>query len=149
MSHFTWPAAHPVYAVAWSPSNDQVLYSSGNTLYIKSLQVDRKKLSWKAHDGVVMAVDWNMVNNLIVSCGEDCKYKVWDAFGRQLFSSAPLGYVVTSVGWSSSGSMFAVGSFRTLRLCDKTGVSGGRAFLLWLGAKEIPVVFVCFVALLP
>ena len=40
--------------------------------------------------------------------------------------------------------MFAVGSFRTLRLCDKTGVSGGRAFLVWLGAKEIPVVFVCF-----
>lgn len=31
---------------------------------------------WKAHDGVILKVDWNMVNNLIVSGGEDRKYKV-------------------------------------------------------------------------
>lgn len=31
---------------------------------------------WRAHDGVVMCVDWNMVNGLIVSGGEDCTYKV-------------------------------------------------------------------------
>jgi hypothetical protein len=40
------------------------------------MQADRKNVSWKAHDSVVMAVDWNVVNNLIVTGGEDCKYKV-------------------------------------------------------------------------
>jgi len=37
-----------------------------------------KQISWKAHDGVVLGVDWNPGNNIIVSCGEDCKYRVWD-----------------------------------------------------------------------
>lgn len=31
---------------------------------------------WKAHDGFVMKIDWNPVNDLILSGGEDCKYKV-------------------------------------------------------------------------
>lgn len=31
---------------------------------------------WKAHDGVVLKVDWNPINNLIISGGEDCKYRV-------------------------------------------------------------------------
>ena len=31
---------------------------------------------WKAHEGVILAVDWNPVNNLILSGGEDCRYKV-------------------------------------------------------------------------
>ena len=31
---------------------------------------------WKAHDGVILKVDWNPVNGLILSGGEDCKYKV-------------------------------------------------------------------------
>jgi intraflagellar transport protein 80 len=27
---------------------------------------------------VVLQADWNPASNLIVSCGEDCKYRVWD-----------------------------------------------------------------------
>jgi hypothetical protein len=33
-------------------------------------------LQWKAHDGVVLKVDWNPINNLIISGAEDCRYKV-------------------------------------------------------------------------
>lgn len=31
---------------------------------------------WKAHDGLILKTDWNSVNDLILSAGEDCKYKV-------------------------------------------------------------------------
>lgn len=31
---------------------------------------------WKAHDGIILAVDWSQRNGLIVSGGEDRKYKV-------------------------------------------------------------------------
>ena len=31
---------------------------------------------WKGHEGVILQVDWNPVSNLILSGGEDCKYKV-------------------------------------------------------------------------
>lgn len=33
-------------------------------------------LQWKAHDGVILKIDWNPVTAFIVSGGEDCKYKV-------------------------------------------------------------------------
>jgi intraflagellar transport protein 80 len=118
--------SNPVYAIAWGSDNDQLLFSSGRELLIKSLQVGRKQLQWKAHEGVVMQVDWNPVNNLIVSGGEDRQYKVWDSFGRPLFQSQRLEHVVTSVKWVPSGEMFAVGSFNMLRLCDKTGWSHSR-----------------------
>ena len=31
---------------------------------------------WKAHEQIILKCDWNTVNNLIISGGEDCRYKV-------------------------------------------------------------------------
>ena len=76
-------------------------------------------MKWKAHDGVVMKADWNPINDLIVTGGEDCRYKVWDCYGRQVYASSPFEYVVTSVAWSPNGDFFSVGSYNSLRLCDK------------------------------
>nr|XP_020471287.1 intraflagellar transport protein 80 homolog isoform X1 [Monopterus albus]XP_020471288.1 intraflagellar transport protein 80 homolog isoform X1 [Monopterus albus]XP_020471290.1 intraflagellar transport protein 80 homolog isoform X1 [Monopterus albus] len=119
----------PVYSVAWGPDSDRILYTSGKQLVIKPLQPSAKVTQWKAHDGVVLKVDWNSVNDLILSGGEDCKYKVWDSFGRLLYSSSSHDYPVTSLSWVPDGEVFAVGSFNTLRLCDKTG---------WSYALEMP-----------
>uniref|UniRef100_A0A8B9FWK3 Intraflagellar transport 80 n=1 Tax=Amazona collaria TaxID=241587 RepID=A0A8B9FWK3_9PSIT len=113
----------PVYSVAWGPDSGKVLYTSGKQLIIKPLQPNAKVLQWKAHDGLILKTDWNSVNDLILSAGEDCKYKVWDSYGRLLYSSQPHEYPITSVAWAVDGELFAVGSFRTLRLCDKTGWS--------------------------
>lgn len=88
---------------------------------IKTSQSNKKNLQWDAHDETVLCADWNPSNGLIISGGEDCTYKVWDAFGRQLYSSRPLEHVVTSMRWSPNGEYFAVGSFNLLRLCDKSG----------------------------
>lgn len=113
----------PVYSVAWGPDSDRILYTSGRQLVVKPLQPSAKVIQWKAHDGVVLKVDWNSVNDLILSGGEDCKYKVWDSFGRLLYSSLSHDYPVTSLSWAPDGEVFSVGSFNTLRLCDKTGWS--------------------------
>lgn len=78
-------------------------------------------MTWRAHDGVVSCADWSMTSNTIVSAGEDCRYKVWDSFGRLLFTSRPQDHMVTAVKWAPNGLTFAVGSFQTLRLCDRTG----------------------------
>ena len=61
--------------------------------------------------------------SMIVSGAEDCRYKVWDAYGRLMFTSAPLDHVVTAVKWSPNGKYFAVGSYNVLKLCDRTGWS--------------------------
>uniref|UniRef100_A0A1A7YHY2 Intraflagellar transport 80 homolog n=1 Tax=Iconisemion striatum TaxID=60296 RepID=A0A1A7YHY2_9TELE len=113
----------PVYSVAWSPDSDRILYTSGKQLVIKPLQPSAKITQWKAHDGIILKVDWNSVSDLILSGGEDCKFKVWDSYGRLLHSSACHDYPVTSLSWAPDGEVFAMGSFNTLRLCDKTGWS--------------------------
>jgi intraflagellar transport protein 80 len=113
--------AQSVYAICWGPDDDQVVIASGKNLLIKTVQTAKKNLEWSAHDGVVLCVDWNVANGNIVSGGEDCIYKVWDAFGRQLYTSRTMEQVITAVAWSPNGDNFAVGSHNMLRLCDKTG----------------------------
>lgn len=55
------------------------------------------------------------------SLGEDRRFKVWDAYGRQLFQSAELEHAVTCVSWSPSGDLLAVGTYNTVLLCDRSG----------------------------
>ncbi|KAJ1633851.1 intraflagellar transport protein 80 [Pavlovales sp. CCMP2436] len=116
----------PIYAIAWSPDGEQILFAAGKDMIIKPYQPSTKQTQWKGHDAAVTSVDWNVVSNLIVSGGEDCKYKIWDSFGRQLYASAPFDFAVTSVAWCPSGAYLAVGSFNLLRLCDRTGWSISR-----------------------
>ena len=68
----------PVYSAYWSPDMDHVLYSSGKSLVIKPLQPGSKPSQWKAHDGLILTTDWSLTNNLIISGGEDRKYKVFN-----------------------------------------------------------------------
>jgi len=79
--------------------------------------------AWRAHDGVVLAVDWCAVSGRLVSGGEDRKYKVWDAHGRALFSCAERDHAITSVAWSPSGEHFAAGAYDAVWLCDGAGWS--------------------------
>lgn len=46
---------------------------------------------------------------------------IFNLLGRNLYSSAPYDYVISSVSWSPNGEYFAVGAFGMLKLCDKTG----------------------------
>ena len=132
----------PVYAISWSPDENYMLYSNEKNLSIKPIfKGGNKTLSWKAHDEIVLCVDWNFSNKLIISGGEDRKYKVWDQYGRNLFVSLPYNYVTTSIAWAPSGEYFAVGSFDMMRLCNKTGwtysfnkIDSGSIFKLsWSG----------------
>ncbi|XP_019850408.1 PREDICTED: intraflagellar transport protein 80 homolog [Amphimedon queenslandica] len=115
--------AIPVYAACWSPDSNQVLYTSGKTLIIKPLQPSSKPSVWKAHDGIILAIDWSSTAGLIISGGEDRKYKVWDNYGRLMYSSMQNDGPITSLSWTPDGELFAVGGFNTLRLCDKAGWS--------------------------
>ena len=113
----------PVYALAWAPDSQSVLYSHSNIMTIKALAPNSKPLQWRAHEALILCLDWSPSNSRIVSGGEDCRYRVWDTFGRQLYASGQHDYPITAVSWSGDGNLFGVGSFNTLRLCDKLGWS--------------------------
>lgn len=54
----------PIYDVIFSPDNDSVAYCTDRNINIKQLQAGgQKQLSWKAHEGVVLQIDWNASNN--------------------------------------------------------------------------------------
>lgn len=118
-----------IYSLSWSPDSQSILFCTEKYLTIKPLSPAMKETKWKAHDGVVLTVDWNPISNLIISGGEDCKYKIWDNFGRQLFSSSATEFTITSMSWAPSGDVFAVGSFNRLMLCDKHGWAHSSDFI--------------------
>ncbi|XP_043253953.1 intraflagellar transport protein 80 homolog [Colletes gigas] len=113
----------PILSAVWSPDCMTVLYSQGAHLTFQSLNSNSKPRKLLAHDGLILVLCWNHTHGLIVSGGEDCRYKVWDSNGSQLFSSNAGTHPITAVSWSYSGNHFAVGSFNTIKLCDKTGWS--------------------------
>jgi intraflagellar transport protein 80 len=54
-----------------------LIYTSDKNLSIKPvLKGGLKTLSWKAHEEIVLCVDWSYSNKLIISGGEDRRYKV-------------------------------------------------------------------------
>lgn len=74
----------PIYSLAWSPESDALLYCFDKFIALKPISANQQKnLQWKAHEGLVLKVDWSPNNNSILSCGEDCKYKVWDNYGKK------------------------------------------------------------------
>ncbi|CAH8475410.1 unnamed protein product [Schistosoma turkestanicum] len=113
--------SYPIYSISWGANSNVMFFSLDKQLVAQPLQANAKPSAWKAHDGVILQVDWNMINDQLISASEDCKYKVWDSVGRLLHSSAPFEYPVTSVSWSPDGQLFAVGSYATVVLCDKLG----------------------------
>lgn len=118
-----------IYTLVWGAestefSGECVLYSVGSDVVVKPLNpAVKKQLKWKAHNGVVLCADWSRMSNLVITGGEDGAYKVWDAYGRNLFTSSVMEHPCTSIAFAADGEMFAVGSFQSIRVCDKTGWS--------------------------
>ncbi|KAM3728232.1 Intraflagellar transport protein [Dirofilaria immitis] len=112
----------PIYGICWNGNDSCIAFCCGENCFTKALK-SQALIKWKGHDGIGLCIDWNANTNLLVSGGEDCKYKVWDEYGRPIYSSSPHDYPVTSVAWNADGDLFAVGSFNLLRLCDKAGWS--------------------------
>ena len=147
----------PVVAVLWSADSTQVLWAAGKWVYVRAVGQQSGasgasssgaqqgsssgshggSLQWRAHDACITAVDWSPFSRLIVTAGEDGRYRVWDQYGRQLYSAAVSAPVaapglsvdmaaapmpVLSLAWNPQGTHFACGSFDAVRVCDRAGV---------------------------
>uniref|UniRef100_A0A183BU10 WD_REPEATS_REGION domain-containing protein n=1 Tax=Globodera pallida TaxID=36090 RepID=A0A183BU10_GLOPA len=111
----------PVYAVDWNGNSNKLVYCAGEECFIKQMKAQNAPTKWRAHTGLVLCLSWSAVTDLIVSGGEDCRYRLWDGQGRPLWSSTSHGHPLCSVSWSPNGEIFAIGSYNLIRLCDKSG----------------------------
>ncbi|OAD57910.1 Intraflagellar transport protein 80 like protein [Eufriesea mexicana] len=140
----------PILSAVWSSDCTSVLYSQGAYLTFQSLNSNSKPRKLLAHDGLILVLCWSHTHGLIISGGEDCRYKVWDSNGTQLFSSNIGDHPITAVSWSYSGDYFAVGSFNTIKLCDKTGwshslekVNSGSIYSIAWSSDSTQVAMAC------
>ncbi|XP_023711172.2 intraflagellar transport protein 80 homolog isoform X2 [Cryptotermes secundus] len=91
----------PIYSAAWGPDSNQVLHTSGKMLIIKHLTPNSKPNKWRAHDGLILKVAWNPSNNLIISGGEDCRYRWSYSLEKPTTGS------IFNITWSSDGTQVA------------------------------------------
>lgn len=124
--------SHPIYALAWgmlrnrrrNKFNEAIAVANGNKLSLIPIQNSSEAIQWEAfakEKGVILSLDWNAVNGLILSGGEDCCYRVFDTSGICLYVSSSFKYVITCVSWQPQARAFIVGSYDMLCLCDPNG----------------------------
>jgi len=56
---------HAIYSVVWSPDCEHLLFACNRKILLKSIQAGQKSIEWKAHEGIVLQLDWSFVNNTI------------------------------------------------------------------------------------
>ena len=137
----------PVYDFAWGPDNESIVLGIGNVISIIHSQGHEKKRSWKAYtsddesdahtshsaqsssSGVILAIDWNCINQLIVCGGENRCYKIFNSVGVPLYTSSLVYHQITSLAWAPSGKFFIVGSFNFIGLYGINGISHSLKYL--------------------
>ncbi|XP_029173238.1 intraflagellar transport protein 80 homolog [Nylanderia fulva] len=65
----------PILTSSWSPDCLTILYSQGTNLILQSFNSNSKLNKWHAHDSLILITCYGN-NGLILSAGEDCKYKM-------------------------------------------------------------------------
>lgn len=71
---------------------------------------------------MVLCLNWSNDTQYLASGGEDCRYKVWDKQGANIYSSIVDDFSITSIEFSPNGQLLAVGGFNMLKLCNFSGV---------------------------
>ena len=67
---------------------------------IRPLTPSSQQTMWKAHDAPVLSAEWNAVNNLIVSGGEDCTVRLWEVDTGRCSRVWKAAKAVTCVAWN-------------------------------------------------
>ncbi|XP_016984193.1 intraflagellar transport protein 80 homolog [Drosophila rhopaloa] len=111
----------------WAPNSTSIVFCQGGHISIKPLAANSKLIRWRAHDGLVLSLSWSTQSNIIASGGEDFRFKIWDAQGANLFTSAAEEYAITSVAFNPEKDYLLVGTFNLLKLCHSNGWSYNSA----------------------
>ncbi|EDW46393.1 intraflagellar transport protein 80 homolog [Drosophila sechellia] len=111
----------------WAPNSTSIVFCQGGHISIKPLAANSKLIRWRAHDGLVLSLSWSTQSNVIASGGEDFRFKIWDAQGANLFTSAAEEYAITSVAFNPEKDYLLVGTFNLLKLCHSNGWSYNTA----------------------
>lgn len=116
-----------VHAICWGEKdmNESIVIAHGNKLCIVGTQSKGGTTEWEGlpkDRGIILAVDWNQINGLIISGGEDCMYRIFSPSGMLLHTSSAFEHVLNSLSWRPCGTAFTVGSYDTICLCDSNGL---------------------------
>jgi WD40 repeat protein len=111
-------------------------------VHLFELTAEKPKLSFKAHEGEVRAVQFSLDGRLLASAGVDGKVKVHDAEGKHLRSLGQHEHVVLSLAFAPDGKLVASGGAGgDIRLCN---AETGAEVASIPGAPGAPVYALAF-----
>jgi len=101
-------------------NNNTVMFSSGNLIFIHSLDQVQDSRAWQAHAGSILQADYNETFCLVISSGEDRKFKIWNDHGLLLYTSQQFAFPFYSLQWSPLGTFLGIANNEFV-LGDHTG----------------------------
>ncbi|KAL0233108.1 hypothetical protein GEMRC1_011853 [Eukaryota sp. GEM-RC1] len=126
----------PIHSIDWtcnfSTTSSSFVAGTANCIILKTLSKNSRltipqnsksqvDVSFPAHKHFVSSVKCHPYLNLVASIGGDSQLKLWDFSGRLVSeSSLPL-TSPTSLSWSPTGDVVAVGGYEYVALFDKLG----------------------------
>uniref|UniRef100_A0A182JPQ0 Reticulocalbin-3 n=1 Tax=Anopheles christyi TaxID=43041 RepID=A0A182JPQ0_9DIPT len=99
-----------IRCAGWSPSATAIVYCQGPFVAIKPLAANSKLTKWRAHEGMVLCLAWSNNTGMIGTGGEDCRYKIWDTLGTNVYTSVADDYAITSIDFCPDGELLAIDS---------------------------------------
>ncbi len=69
-------ASHAILQCTWDAKGTSIAAVAGQSLLLGSLQNGVVLSLDDAHEGLMLCVDWGGVHDMVVTGGEDCRYKV-------------------------------------------------------------------------
>jgi actin related protein 2/3 complex subunit 1A/1B len=110
---------------AWDATGTRIVLCPNNHVleiyqYNDESQQFNLQQTLHAHTMLICAVDWNHVQDMIVSCSHDKSICVWNSSNGMYQGSRvllALEYAALFVRWDTQGYKFAVSSYQSIALC--------------------------------
>lgn len=110
-----------VNALSWGPRCESIVIAQGRNLSLTQVHGRGESICWGWNSGIILALDWNIMKDTIVSGDEDGVFRISTSEGVCLYSSKPHNHPITTLSWFPNGEYFAIGSFGNVQLCDTSG----------------------------
>jgi WD40 repeat protein len=117
-----YKADSPIYSLEWSSDSQIILLGGSKVITIKSIKPGNKDIICKVCDfGVALIIRWSRSEDIFFVTTEDCRFCIFDNFGRLLHQSEPFEFPFVAGDWILGSNNFVLFSNKEILVCHKNG----------------------------
>ena len=120
----------PIYSFEWSSDSQNIVLSGSKIVTIKSIKPGNKDIICKICDfGVALLTKWSKLEDIFFVCTEDCRFSIFDNFGRMVSKSEAFEYPFVSGDWILGSNNFILFSIKEIIVGNKNGKIRNRILM--------------------